>query len=164
VGTARWRFDPRHDYFSGSVAFASGLETKFPAFYSAASPPAETSGLSSSQRIMAGLDGQAQLFAGSAEPAATFAGWGSDLGTLTPACGSQWQILTTGTGDWTQPDRLQLYEIKDRRAIAEGQPLEVPGPVLALWPENDGKSARVVVRNLETESYEASIVTVSCGN
>jgi len=40
--------------------------------------------------------------------------------------------------------------------------LQVPGPVLTLWPANDGKSARVVTRNLETGDYEASIVTVAC--
>jgi hypothetical protein len=163
VGPVSWRFDPSRNYFSGSMTFSNSLEAKFPAFYSAASPSAETSGQNNSRWVVAGIDGHAQLFEGSAAAVATFDGWGSDIATGAPACGSQWQVLVTGTGDWTETDRLQLYEIRDHRAIAAGQPLEVPGPVLALWPAADGKSTRVVVRNLESGLYEASIVTVSCG-
>jgi hypothetical protein len=164
MGDVNWRFETPRNYFSGNMIFSNSLETKFPAFYSAASPSPETSGQSNSRWIISGIDGQAQLFGGTADAISTFAGWGSDIVTLAPACGSQWQVLATGAGDWTQPDRLQLYEITDQRAIVLGQPLEVPGPVLALWPASDGKSARVVVRNLETGDYEASVVSVACGN
>lgn len=164
MGAVSWRFDASRNYFSGSMTFADGLETKFPAFYSAASPSPEIGGLSGSRWVVAGIDGRTQLFAGSAEAASTFQGWGSDVATFAPTCGSQWLVLATGTSDWTQPDRLQLYEISDRRATALGQPLDVPGPVIALWPASDGKSARAVVRNLDSGLYEASNVTVSCGN
>lgn len=164
MGAVNWRFESPRNYFAGNMIFSNSLETKFPAFYSAASPSPETSGQSKSRWIVAGIDGQAQLFGGTADATSTFAGWGSDIATLTPVCGSQWQVLATGAGDWTQLDRLQLYEITDQRAVAVGQSLEVPGPVLALWPASDGKSARVVVRNLETGVYEASIVTVACSN
>ena len=70
----------------------------------------------------------------------------------------------TGTGDWTQPDHIQIYEIKGHQAVVIGQPLEFSGPILALWPGDDGKSARVVSRNLRTGMYEASIVSVACSN
>ncbi|HUJ83264.1 MAG TPA: hypothetical protein VLW83_15370, partial [Candidatus Acidoferrales bacterium] len=109
-------------------------------------------------------DGQTQLFGGGADAISTFTNWGSDIVTLAPVCGSQWQVLATQAGDWTQADRLQLYEITEQRAVPVGQPLDLPGPVLALWPASDGKSARVVVRNLETGAYEASIVTAACSN
>ncbi|MGC1969313.1 MAG: hypothetical protein WA673_22825, partial [Candidatus Acidiferrales bacterium] len=59
---------------------------------------------------------------------------------------------------------IQIYEIEGQEATAVGQPHEFPGPILALWPADDGKSARVVSRNLQTGMYEASIVSVSCGN
>lgn len=164
MGVVSWRFESPRNYFSGNMIFSNSIETKFPAFYSAASPSPETSGPNRSRWAISGIDGQTQLLGGAADATGTFFGLGSDIVTLEPVCGSQWQVLATGAGDWTQPDRLQLYQITEQRAVAVGQPLDVPGPVLALWPTNDGKSARVVLKNLETGVYEASIVTPSCSN
>ena len=164
MGVVSWRFESPRNYFSGNMIFSNSIETKFPAFYSAASPSPETSGPNRSRWVISGIDGQTQLLGGAADATGTFSGWGSDIVTLEPVCGSKWQVLATGAGDWTQPDRMQLYEITDQRAVAVGQPLDVPGPVLALWPTSDGKSARVVLKNLETGFYEASIVTPSCSN
>jgi hypothetical protein len=164
VGTVSWTSNPARNYFSGSITFSNDLQAKFPAFFSSASPSPETTGLGSSRRIVAGLDGQTQLFVGSAEPASAFEGWGSNIVSIAGGCGSAWQVLVTGAGDWTQKDQIQLYEVRDRNAVAIGQPMELPGPVLALWAADDGKTARVVSRNLESGLYEASIVSVSCGN
>ncbi len=106
------------------------------------------------------LDGKARLYQG--DPPAVFSGWGDDIATIKTGCDRQWQVLVTGTGDWMQPDHIQIYEIKDRQATLVGQPLEFPGPILALWPSTDMRSARVVSRNLQTGMYEASIVSVTC--
>jgi hypothetical protein len=73
-------------------------------------------------------------------------------------------LLVTGTGDWTQPDRIRAYETDRGSPVALGQAIEFSGPILAHAPAQDGKSARVVSRNLETGTYEASIVSVSCGD
>jgi len=108
------------------------------------------------------LDGKARLYEGLNTPAAIFSGWGDDIAMIKTACNREWQVLVTGTGDRTQPDHIQIYEIKDRRAMPVGQPLEFPGPILALWPSTDMRSARVVSRNLQTGMYEASIVSVTC--
>lgn len=78
-------------------------------------------------------------------------------------CSGSPLMLSTGSGDWTVRDFIQAYEDKNQReAIA--QPIQFPGPILALWTSEDGKSARVVSRNLQTGAYEASIVSVSCGD
>ncbi len=78
-------------------------------------------------------------------------------------CGSGPLTLGTGPGDWTEPDFIQAYGDKNQKdPIA--QPIQFPGPILALWPSEDGKTARVVSRNLQTGAYEASIVSVSCGD
>jgi len=164
MGTVSWTSNPSRNYFSGSVTFSNDLQAKFPPFFSSASPSPETTGLSSSRRIVAGLDGQTQLFVGAAEPASAFNGWGSDIVPIESGCGSEWQVLATGAGDWTQKDQIQLYEIRDRKTIAVGQPMDLPGPILALWPVGDGKSARVISRSIESGLYEASIVSISCGN
>ncbi len=164
MGTVTWTANPSRNYFSGSITFSNSLQAKYPPFFSSASPSPETTGLSSSRRIVAGLDGQTQLFVGAPEPASSFDGWGSDIVPIESGCGSAWQVLVTGAGDWTRKDQIQLYEIRDRKAIPIGQPMDLPGPILALWPVGDGKSARVVSRSLESGMYEASIVSISCGN
>jgi hypothetical protein len=164
VEPASWTFLPGRNYFSGVVTVAGSLQAKFPPFYSSASPPAATSGQGPSRRIIASVDGPAQFFEGSAEAVSSYGGWGSDMASVANGCGSGWQILATGAGDWTQKDQIQLYEIRDRKAVAIGEPLELAGPTLALWPTDDGKSARMISRNLETGLYEASIVSVGCGN
>jgi hypothetical protein len=164
MGLAAWTFDPARNNFSGVMIFSNSVTAKFPPFFSAASPTPDLAAQSAARWVIAETDGTAQLFAGAANPLSTFAGWGSDILSLAPACGFAWQVLVTGAGDRTQPDSIQLYEIRDTRAIPVGQPLGIPGPVLALWPGEDGKSARVISKNLETGFYEASIVSVSCGN
>jgi len=39
---------------------------------------------------------------------------------------------------------------------------ELPGPITALWPSNDGGTA--VIRNPETEQYAAYAISVDCGS
>jgi hypothetical protein len=110
-------------------------------------------------------DGTAQLFQNSPDAAvATFSGWGDDVVSIAAKCSSAWHILVTGTGDWTYSDRIQMYEVAGRQAIEIGRPLGFSGPVLALWQSDGGESARVISRDLQTGMYEASIVSVSCGN
>jgi hypothetical protein len=114
--------------------------------------------------ILAELDGNSRLYDPAAEPAATFAGWGDDIVAISADCDSSPHVLVAGAADWTQPDRIQPYEISGGTHSADGQPLEFPGPILALWPSDDSKSARVVSRNLRTGMYEAWTVSASCGN
>lgn len=110
-------------------------------------------------------DGSAQLFENTHEAAvATFSGWGDEIGSIATPCSTAWHVLVTGTGDWTHSDRIQMYEVAGRRGVAIGRPLEISGPVLSLWQSDDGKSARIVSRDLQTGMYEASIVSASCGN
>jgi hypothetical protein len=164
MGPASWTFAPGRNYFSGTVTLSSSLQAKFPPFYSSASPQAATSGQGASRRVIAGLDGQAEFFDGTADAVATFDDWGSEVVSIAGGCGAGWEVLATGKGDWTQKDQIQLLEIRDRKAVALGQPLELPGPTLAAWSSDDGKSARLISRNLKTGLYEASIVSVGCGN
>ena len=164
MGPVSWTFTPGRNYFSGAITLSTSLQAKFPPFYSSASPLAATSGQGPSRRVIAGVDGQAQFFEGSAEAVSAFDGWGSDIASIASACGSGWQVVATGSGDWTQKDQMQLYEIRDRKAVAIGEPIEFPGPTLSVWTTDDGKSARVISRNLESGLYEASIVSVGCGN
>jgi hypothetical protein len=83
-----------------------------------------------------------------------------DYAVLKGTCGDDSLTLAGGTGDWTAPDFIQAYGGKNLSAVSE--PIQFPGPVLELHQNDDSRSARVVSRNLKTEVYEASIVSVSC--
>jgi hypothetical protein len=82
--------------------------------------------------------------------------------TLGGACGMDSLLVASGAGDWTVADTIRAYTEADHQLTPLGNTLEIPGPVLAMWPADDGKSARVISRNLETGMYEASIVSVAC--
>jgi hypothetical protein len=83
-----------------------------------------------------------------------------DYAVLAGTCGGDSLTLAGGTGDWTAADFIQAYD--GRNLSAASQPIQVPGPVLELRRNDDGKSARVISRDLKTGVYEASIVSVSC--
>jgi hypothetical protein len=86
-----------------------------------------------------------------------------DYAALAPACGVVPLTLITGAGDWTEPDFIQAFGLRNQTDVIS-EKVQFPGPILALWASEDGKSARAVSRNLQTGAYEASIVSVSCGD
>jgi hypothetical protein len=86
-----------------------------------------------------------------------------DYAVLAPVCSDSPLTLVTGQGDWTESDSIQAYVGKDPENSASSK-IQFLGPVLELWRNADGKSARAVSRNLKTGKYEGSIVSVSCGD
>jgi len=151
-------YEASRNYFTGLSLGAGMPETEQAPFYAIAFRQLDHG----EWWITTELDGKARLYETPGTAAATFSGWGDDIATIETGCDNEWQVLATGTGDWTQPDQIQIYEIRDRAAVKIGQPLDFPGPILALWSSADLKSARVVSRNLQTGLYEASTVSVSC--
>jgi hypothetical protein len=88
------------------------------------------------------------------------AGKGTEIVMGAPVCGGASQFLATGARDYTQPDSLQLYELKSRGADPISAELNFPGPITALHAPSE--SPRAVVRNLATGNYEAYRLSVSC--
>ena len=160
-GGLETRIEPGRNFFDGLTGPGETGPSESTRYFSAAMMSAANN---STEMILAELDGMARLYDNSAAAVATFDGWGDDIATIQTGCDNEWQVLVTGTGDWTEPDQIQIFEIRDHQANAVGQPLNFPGPILALWPAADAKTVRVVSRNLQTGMYEASIVTVTCGN
>lgn len=122
------------------------------------------------QIVVAGRDGLARLFEGGTEPSAVFPDWGSQLTALHSSCGSEWQLLITGKGDWTKNDEVRAVEIRERTAVPVSSPVEFPGPIIAmhapsitpsaLAPANS--TAIALDRNLQSGRYEAYRLTLSC--
>lgn len=172
------QFESNRNFFAGLVSGDGTTESAIPPFYTGAAKGTADG----TEWLVAGVDGKADLFDGSKKPIATFSGWGDQLATIETGCDDSWQVLTTGTGDSMEPDHIQIYDIRSYppsqtsaqstgsqsettppEAVAVGQPLDFPGPILTLWPSADLKSARVVSMNLQTGMYEGSIISVSCG-
>lgn len=137
----------------------SQIARTVPPFLSAAVLPGEPDG--PAHWIYAGLDGETQIHGDGAERSASFSGWGSDLASVQTNCGAGWQVLATRPGDWTEPDAIRAYEIREGSAVAVSPPVDLPGPVMSLGPLAEG-AALAVARNLKTGRYEAYSLTISC--
>jgi hypothetical protein len=112
--------------------------------------------------VRADLDGVARLYTED-RALADLGMWGSDVAAIESSCGSGHQILATGVGDWTERDTVQAYQVDGAGAVAVSVPLELPGPVTALWTASDARRAAAVVRSLITGKYEAYSLAISCG-
>jgi len=150
----------------GTVAAEAMAGKKVGAWVSAAQ--FETEG--KTKLVVTSEDGLARLYEDGAEPVAVFPDWGSEIASVYSGCGSGWQLLVTGSGDWTQADEIQAIDIQERRAQAVSDPMAFPGPVVALhtpFARTDANAlasgkAVAVDRNLQTGRYEAYLLTISC--
>jgi hypothetical protein len=120
--------------------------------------------------VVTGRDGMARLYEEGVEPVAVFSNWGSEIASVYSGCGSGWQLLVTGKGDWTKADEIQAVDLKDRRAQSVSAAIEFSGPIVALrtpatrTADNAAANARAVaiVRNLQTGRYEAYQLSITC--
>jgi hypothetical protein len=120
--------------------------------------------------VVTGQDGSAHLYEDGADPVAVFSNWGSEIASVYSGCGSGWQLLVTGKGDWTMPDTIQAIDLRDRRARSVSAAMEFPGPIVALHTpmtrtaDNAAANARAVAvaRNLQTGRYEAYQLSITC--
>jgi hypothetical protein len=87
--------------------------------------------------------------------------WGSDIATIHSSCGSGWQVLTSGNVDSTS-DTVQAFEVPDREPVAVSAPIEFSGNVTAVWTSSEGSGAIAVLHNVETGTYEAFLLTITC--
>jgi len=90
---------------------------------------------------------------------------GGDAVSIALQCRSHPVALATGSGDWTQGDFIQGYEMlggPGQAASASGNPISFSGPITAIWPSSASSTARAVIHNLQTGNYEAYLVTASC--
>jgi len=111
-----------------------------------------------SDTLLAGIDGRIHIHDTAHAPQAVFDG-GSDLAVIA-ACGGR-HIALTGTGDAASADSIALYDLVNRAPVRVSEPVELSGPVTALWPAGEGAVA--VARNLSTGKYAAYSLTLDCG-
>lgn len=122
--------------------------------------------------VVTGQDGLARLYEDGPDAVAVFPSWGSEIASIHSGCGSGWQLLVTGKGDWTRADTIQAVEIQERQAQSVSPPIEFTGAVIALHsPEmrtaveaSANANAIAVVRNLQTGRYEVYRLSITCPN
>lgn len=150
-------FNSARNYFTGALVPASARPLA--PFYSLVSLDRPGYTLS----LFTGIDGRVHLndqFNERSLPAPTTSDWGSDIAALKTQCGSGTQILVTNSGDDTVTDSLRAFEIPDHNPVQVSAAADFPGPITALWTHGD--SATVVAHNLQTGSYEAYSVSITC--
>jgi hypothetical protein len=113
--------------------------------------------------IATGVDGRARVFTEmSADAIGSISGWGAEIATVKSSCGTGWQILATRARDYSETDAITIYEWVGNEFRAESSPIEMNGPIVAMWSPSDGGPARAIVRNLKTGNYEAYLLKVGC--
>ena len=151
-------FAAGRNYFDGRIVAPSGGRKTLTAFFSAA--PIDESGRQ--YWLFALPGGRTQIMDGAFDPTGSVAGWGSDLAGTEAHCGGGSQVLATRAGDAHEPDTLRAFTLSNRTPLPLTPPLDLPGPVTALWSAG-GNAAIAVVRDLATGRYAAYTITVNCG-
>jgi len=149
-------YNTSRNYFTGVLAANDG--PVLPPFYSAAliARPAGSAAL-----LLGGVDGKVQLLEnGTLKPVAGTRDWGSDFAALQSGCGTDTQIIASGSGE-AAIDSLRAYEMPALEAVSTSAPMAMDGSITALFPALDGKSVIAVVRNTANE-YEVDRVTALC--
>jgi len=153
-------YSASRNFFTGALTPGLGKMTNAGKFYSAAPLPRESYVL----WLFAETGGEIHLVDGVTEQAEKL-GWGSDVASVRTACGANWQVLATGTGDGNEEnggDSVRAYEVADRDPAAVSAALNLSGEITALWTDAKGDSAIAVVRNRESGEYEAFRLGVVC--
>jgi hypothetical protein len=152
-------FAATRNYFDGRVTTQTGLRKTLAPFFSAA----EVEDQGRQFWLLAMVDGRTQIFDPSLDPAGTISSWGSDIAGTDARCGGGTQVLATRAGDGSEPEAIQGYALVNSAPVPLTAPVELPGPVTALW-SSGGTSAVAIVRNLVSGKYTAYVVTVACGS
>jgi hypothetical protein len=155
IGSQKAFFNSSRNYFTG--ALAPGVGRQAPPFYSAAELPRSNYSL----WIFAGVNGQFRAVDKVNDVPLSVdstRGWGSDIASIR-GCGNATYVVASTPGSGEE-DSVRAYEVADREPVAVSLPLQMAGPVLALWREGDAATA--VVKNNRTDSYEAHSISVGC--
>jgi len=151
-------FAPTRDYFDGRVVSPVGARKNLAAFYSAAA----TDDQDRPSWLFATIDGRTLLFDAALEPLGSVGPWGSDIAASAARCASGTQVIASKPGDAREPDGLRAWSIVNRAAVALTPPVEMPGPVTALWSIG-GPNAVAVVHDPGSGRYFVYLITVVCG-
>ena len=151
-------YNPTRNYFTGLLA--PGFGTQLPPFYDSTVLP-RPNGVA---MLFNGIDGKIIMIENNTMKSVAGArDWGSDLVSIRSGCGSGTQVLVSGSGA-APMDSVRVYEIPGHEAEPVSPPLALDGPVMALWPSENGASATLVVQKEtgQSQHYEVYRVSALC--
>lgn len=151
-------FSPTRNFYTGVLTPAVGKQGSVAPFYSAAGLPRSRYTL----WVFTRTDGSVHAIDGMNDIPLR-ATWGSDIAAVNSGCGGGTQLLATGTADTNSPDVLRAFEIADREPVEVASANDWSGPIKALWPTADAKTALVVAHNIKTGNYDAFELAINCG-
>jgi hypothetical protein len=153
-------FSPRRNFFTGILAGSSAGASVIPFFSGATWQSGDLK-----QWLFTGTDGRARFYQYDlSAPIAIFSGWGGNMAAIRSPCGSGTQLLMSSPNDSVRPDAVQAVEVLGREALPVSTPIELAGPVQAMWTAGKNREfVNGVMLSPETGRYEAFTLNVSCG-
>lgn len=145
------------NYFDGRIVTQSGQRKTVVPFYSGAAVEEQGKQL----WLLAGVDGRTRLFDAGFEAAGEIGSWGSDIAGVRAECRAGGVVLATRPGD-SGADAVQGYAVLNHAPEPFTGPVEMPGPVTALWVSGGG-SAFAVARDSARGTFALYHLAVSCG-
>jgi len=112
--------------------------------------------------LLAGVDGKVHLLGAAFEARQTLPGLGDDVASVQTACGSDRQIIATGSNGDEAAESLRAYEMGGSTLIPLTAAVHLPGRITAVWERPAGGSVLVVAHNSELNRYEAFYVGLVC--
>ena len=105
--------------------------------------------------VIAAADGRTYVYDATRKPVGGLASWDDFALVSSPCAGTK--IVAIESPSQT----AAIFELVNHNPVRAGDPMEMPGPVTAMWT---GKSAALtVVHNKNTNRYEAYSIGVDCG-
>ncbi len=108
-----------------------------------------------SEHVIAAADGRTYIYDASRKQLSVTDLW-EDFAVISSSCTSPKILASDSTSN-----ALALFELINHNPVRVSDSAEMPGAVTAMW--SDGSAGLVVVRNKNTNRYEAYSVGVDCG-
>jgi len=105
--------------------------------------------------VVGASDGRTYVYDAAHKQLSVSDAW-SDLAVVPNSCAGP-KIIAANSST----NSLAIFDLLNHSPVRVSDSMEVPGPATAIWPT--GSAALVVVRNKDTNRYEAYSVAVDCG-
>lgn len=105
--------------------------------------------------VVVSTDGRTYVYDAGRKQLSVSDAW-SDFAVVPSSCANA-KIIAA----YALSDSLAIFDLVNHAPLRVSDAMEMPGPVTALWPA--GNAALAVVRNKDTNRYEAYSIAVDCG-
>jgi hypothetical protein len=105
--------------------------------------------------VVAAADGRTYVYDAAHKQLSVSDAW-NDFAVVATSCANAKMIAA-----YSATNSLAIFDLVNQSLLRVSDSMEMPGPVTAMWPA--GNSVLAVVRNKDTNRYEAYSIAVDCG-